>query len=135
MQKKQSMAEALEKNKRLRQQITCPTAAESEKTGDTERTNLKVVAAARDTEDAKQVQELHPGETNGQLHVAPQWVRHTVGLRPLTTLDLRDAADAQKQKKRRGLLQPGEPANEQEIADMGINWALEQIGFRRSNQG
>ena len=59
----------------------------------------------------------------------PIWVRHTIGLRDTTSLSLRDAADGQKRKERHGQLQPGEPANEQEIADLGIALALKQLGY------
>lgn len=57
------------------------------------------------------------------------WVRHTIGLRDTTSLSLRDAADGQKRKERYGELGIGEPANEQEIADLGITLALQQLGY------
>lgn len=59
----------------------------------------------------------------------PTWVRHTVGLRSETSLKLRDAAEAQKRKVRYGTLGADEPANEQEIADLGIALALKQLGL------
>lgn len=59
----------------------------------------------------------------------PSWVRHTIGLREATSLKLRDAAESQKRKARYGTLRPDEPANEQEIADLGINLALEKLGL------
>ncbi len=59
----------------------------------------------------------------------PIWVRHTIGLRDTTSLSLRDAADGQKRKERHGQLRVEEPANEQEIADLGISLALKQLGY------
>lgn len=58
---------------------------------------------------------------------ASAWVRHTVGLRAETSLKLRDAADIQKRKARHGRLQTDEPANEQEIADLGVRLALNHL--------
>ena len=134
MAKKQSMAEALKKNKRLRQQL-------STTTDDTPRdTTLKVVSSAASGKTSDKF--LEAGESNADAvnPVEPPtavtdarqslWVRHTLGLRPGTSMNLRDATDVQKKKKRRGLLIPGEPATEQEIADLGINWVLQHIGFK-----
>ena len=134
MAKKQSMAEALQKNKRLRQQLS--TTAD-----DTPRdTTLKVVSSAADGKTGDKFLETGESNANAEETAEPPvsvtvtgqslWVRHTLGLRPGTSMNLRDATDVQKKKKRRGLLIPGEPATEQEIADLGINWALQHIGFK-----
>ncbi|TWU21362.1 hypothetical protein Pla144_45820 [Bythopirellula polymerisocia] len=102
-------------------------------------TDLKVVQPALRLEKVKQLPDKTVLLTENvspptilATNLKPIWVRHTVGLRDTTSLNLRDAADGQKRKERRGQLELGEPANEQEIADLGINLALKQLGFLSS---
>ncbi len=125
MAEKQSMAEVLEKNKRLRQELNSGAADPAPDT-----TLTVVNGAANGTSgDREQLTE----RTN-EPSPAPVWVRHTLGLRAETSLALKEAADTQKKRKRRGLLQPGEPATEQEIAEMAISWVLKQIAINSPDQ-
>lgn len=136
MADKRSMAEALQRNKRLRQQL------DSGKTDTSSDLTLAVVTGTTNGTADHQSDEPACRDRRAQTTPAPStslapappsvWVRHTLGLRPQTSVELRDATDTQKQKKRRGLLKPGEPANEQEIAELGINLALRQLGYRSS---
>lgn len=138
MKQKRSMDEALNAAKALRKQVTpSQPPSETEAASDS---HLKVVEAADRPAKVSPVSgpnmqpavEANQGDQQHDAIVSnpkPVWVRHTIGLRDTTSLDLRDAADVQKRKERRGQLKPGDPANEQEIADLGIRLALEHLGL------
>lgn len=144
MKQKRSMDEALNAAKALRKQVTL-----SQPSSDPEaasETHLKVVESTKTAEtnptssepDTQPTAEASQGNKQHNAivsHTKPLWVRHTIGLRDTTSLDLRDAADVQKRKERRGQLRSGDPANEQEIADLGIRLALEHLGFVSKTQG
>lgn len=144
MKQNRSIDEALHAAKALRKQATPnPPQAESEVPSES---HLKVVdptaTSAADQAPSTSNLQTDPQWTQASQHPTtaifnhkPIWVRHTVGLREFTSLNLRDAADDQKRKERRGQLQPGEPANEQEIADLGIRLALEHLGFVSKTPG
>lgn len=133
MKRKRSIDEALSAAKAMRKQVT-PTATPPESAHEIE-SHLTVVdsSAAQASQtigsDAPALREDVDETDTLPLTPKPIWVRHTIGLHDTTSLDLRDAADQQKRKERRGQLRPGEPANEQEIADLGIRIALKQLGF------
>ena len=119
MKQKRSLDEALDAAKALRKQVP-PSTSDLESNSSSE-SHLKVVD--------KSGSQIANESDNELINPKPIWVRHTIGLHDTTSLDLRDAADQQKRKERRGQLRAGEPANEQEIADLGIRLALKQIGF------
>ncbi|QEG35831.1 hypothetical protein [Bythopirellula goksoeyrii] len=135
MKQKRSMDEALTAAKELRKNLVATPAApqpESE-------SHLKVVDSPKVSQERKPVNTQAEVDASISLNseqsagfvasVKPIWVRHTIGLRDTTSLSLRDAADGQKRKERYGKLGVGEPANEQEIADLGITLALKQLGY------
>jgi len=134
MKQKRSINEALSNAKKMRQAL----AETAQATPQTE-TRLKVVEQPQAGVDKQEEKPTANAEATGEIDAtspsAPPkfqqretWVRHTVGLRDSTRLKLRDAADAQKKKDRYGTLLSGEPRNEQEIADLGILLALQQLG-------
>jgi hypothetical protein len=136
MKQKRSMDDAISAAKRLRQEVF--TASDSDTLPSDVR--LKVVetglhAETKAKNPAAPVTHIRDESTSvtAQLAVPQQlgrsnWVRHTIGLRSTTSLQLRDAAEAQKKKARYGLLRPDEPSNEQEIADLGIRLAIRELG-------
>ncbi len=133
MKQKRSINEALDAAKALRKQVSSgDTAPET-----TSEAHLKVVGADREKmESPAEVAQSTPQSSSTEEYQPqpatspkPVWVRHTIGLRDATSLKLRDAADGQKRKERYGQLAHGEPANEQEIADLGIQLALKQLGY------
>lgn len=131
MKQQRSMDEALLAAKKLRREQENKT--QEEKSSDSE-AHLKVVEgsppdSSREETPASTHSMQHAASTPTHDHLRPVWVRHTVGLRDTTSLSLRDAADAQKRKLRHRQLGPGEPANEQEIADLGVTLALRQLGY------
>ena len=131
MKQKRSINEALSSAKKMRQALAEPPSVSAPQSEG----RLKVV----DQSDKKTPRKLvvENGRSVDKSTVAseedfqqrPNWVRHTVGLHDATRLRLRDAADSQKKKDRHGTLRVGEPSNEQEIADLGIRLALEQLGY------
>ena len=135
MKQKRSIDEALTAAKQLRKKMS-PAQATSQAESNS---HLKVVETASNTiEEMPNIEwpqgpspasKVNPQTDALATNLKPIWVRHTIGLRDTTSLSLRDAADGQKRKERHGQLQLGEPANEQEIADLGITLALRQLGY------
>jgi len=118
-----SMSDALEKHKRLRQQVD---------TGPSNGADLTVVSGAADGGTAGEAPQPDGSQSDLPLLAPdqdqpPTWVRHTLGLRSESSKALKAAAHRQKDKKIQGTLKPGEPVTEQEIADMAISWVLEQL--------
>ncbi|QEG36065.1 hypothetical protein [Bythopirellula goksoeyrii] len=135
MKQKRSMDEALSAAKELRKNLiathsTQPPYSDS---------HLKFINSPNSLQNPIAGNSQHEGVASASLSieqstgfvasVKPIWVRHTIGLRDATSISLRDAADGQKRKERHGQLRVGEPANEQEIADLGIRLALRQLGY------
>jgi len=135
MKQKRSMDEALTAAKELRKNMT-PQKPQEQPESDS---HLKVVDSATAGSKSQSggtptnavAPEPSQNSADSPLIATPKpiWVRHTIGLRDTTSLSLRDAADGQKRKERHGQLGVGEPANEQEIADLGIALALKQLGY------
>jgi hypothetical protein len=136
MKQKRSMDDAIEAAKRMRQQLVSATV----ETREPPDTRLKVVSSSASEQSLPPPNaDSGPASVNGGITTRttspltisnrPTWVRHTIGLRETTSLRLRDAAEAQKRKARYGMLAEDEPSNEQEIADLGIQLALQQLGF------
>jgi len=133
MKQKRSMDEAISAARELREKLNQPASQPEQEQ------HLKVVGQSPDIQknstsqngNSENAQNLQPefSSTSVSASSKPVWVRHTIGLRDTTSLNLRDAADGQKRKERHGRLLPGEPANEQEIADLGIRLALKQLGY------
>jgi hypothetical protein len=125
MKQKRSMDEALDAAKRMRHELS------------TKQEKVSVVdshLAVVESEEPHGTEENSIDKHKTQGHsmerpLKPVWVRHTVGLHDTTSLSLRDAAEGQKRKERHGHLGISEPANEQEIADLGIRLALQQLGY------
>lgn len=124
MKPKRSMDEAITAAKKLRQELAGAPAA-SEPAPDEARLRVIEPGSQPTTTPREAPAPPEPAPAAGR----PAWVRHTVGLRSVTSLKLRDAAEAQKRKARYGTLGPDEPANEQEIADLGVTLALKHLGF------
>ena len=131
MKQKRSLDQALNAAKALRKQVA-PTASAAETEPESD-AHLKVVSTVKEIDprlpNAERPSRIVAEPDSVSINPKPIWVRHTIGLHDTTSLDLRDAADWQKRKERRGQLRPGEPGNEQEIADLGIRLALRQIGY------
>ena len=141
MNQKRSMDEALSAAKKMRREI----AGTQEGKSSPQEKRLSVVPSSPEPEPTTQTEAAPEGKSTDTPRATerpverapviepsiqrPVWVRHTVGLRDATSLRLKDAADSQKRKLRHGTLKPGEPANEQEIADLGVNLALKQLGY------
>lgn len=135
MKQKRSIDEALTAAKELRKNLSPP---QDSPQPDSD-SHLKFVDSTTAQQEAQSTDAApqKPSPTikkNGQpesqtVYPKPIWVRRTIGLRDTTSLSLRDAADGQKRKERHGQLGVGEPANEQEIADLGIELALKQLGY------
>jgi len=140
MKQKRSMDEALSAAKELRKNLGVkPAKDETQPDAQLPDSHLKVVESAQVGKATIPTDKALPesAETECDIHASaspalntkPIWVRHTIGLRDATSLRLRDAADGQKRKERYGQLSVHEPANEQEIADLGITLALRQLGY------
>lgn len=125
MKQKPSLDEAVLVAKKIRQAVT---ESQTEKTSVDQQ--LKIVRDDQGGEGDRTTR-MKEATVSDELASIPRhaWIRHTIGLKELTSLRLKDAAEAQKKKARYGRLQPEEPSNEQEIADLGIQLALRQLGF------
>ena len=125
MKQKRSMDEALDAAKRMRHELS------------TKQEKVPAVDSHLAVVESEEPQGTEKHSTDKQKTLGPSmerplkpvWVRHTVGLHDATSLSLRDAAEGQKRKERHGHLGISEPANEQEIADLGIRLALQQLGY------
>lgn len=130
MKQKRSMDEALEAAKKMRRDLTARGDATTESDSHLSVVENEPCNLSRTQENGPDVAATPPiSAPPSPIPTRPIWVRHTVGLRDETSLGLRDAADGQKRKQRYGQLQAGEPANEQEIADLGITLALRKLGY------
>ncbi|QEG36252.1 hypothetical protein [Bythopirellula goksoeyrii] len=135
MKQNRTMDEALTAAKELRKNLVTTSSSPQPESD----SHLKVIDSKRNSEyphreesdpDLETISSAKSEQsTEFVASTKPVWVRHTIGLRDTTSLRLRDAADGQKRKERHGQLGVGEPANEQEIADLGITLALKQLGY------
>ena len=134
MKNERSMDDAILAAKQLRRELSAPRQGESASrdgmlhvVDTTSKAQPDAVSIKTGSSNAKGAQ--HPSVERTVVKKRTIWVRHTIGLRDSTSLALRDAAEAQKKKERHGLLPEDAPRNEQEIADLGIQLALAQLGY------